>query len=71
MGKLIATAVGNIVISIVVIIFFGLLLAFPTEWLWNGILVGLISGISPISSVWNAWGLLILCGLLFKSGSRK
>jgi len=29
--------------------------------------VGLVAGITPITSVWQSWGLLILCAFLFKS----
>lgn len=48
--------------------FFGIVLSFPTMLLWNGCLVPAISGIHLIS--WKqAWGILVLCSLLFKSTS--
>lgn len=54
---------------IIVILLIGLLVSYPVMWLWNGCLVGTVAGISPIVSVWHAWGMLILTGLLFKSSS--
>jgi hypothetical protein len=64
--KIIA-GLGLIVFSFLFILIVGLLFSFPVMWLWNGCLVGLVAGISQIPSVWHAWGILILCGLLFKS----
>jgi hypothetical protein len=52
-------------------IVFGLLLGFPVMWLWNACLVGLVTGIGPITSFWQAFGLMVLCGLLFKSSSTS
>lgn len=45
--------------------------AYPVMWLWNGCLVGAIDGIHPISGFWQALGILILCGLLFKSSGSS
>jgi hypothetical protein len=47
----------------------GLLMSWPLMLLWNGCLVGTIDGIGPITSIWQSWGILILCGLLFKSSN--
>lgn len=33
-------------------------------WLWNGILVALFG--LPTLTFWVAWGIMILCGMLFK-----
>jgi hypothetical protein len=61
-----------IVVGIIAIAFvFAILLAFPVMWLWNGCLVGLIAGINPITSFWQAFGLMLLCSLLFKSSNFK
>ena len=57
-----------IVIIVAMIVFLGLLFSLPVMWLWNGCLVGAISGVSEISWL-QAWGILILCGLLFKETS--
>ena len=50
---------------------FAVILAFPVMWLWNGCLVGLVVGINPITSFWQAFGLMLLCSLLFKSSSSS
>jgi len=67
---IIGVAIGVIGIAFVLAI----VLAFPVMWLWNGCLVGLVAGISPIASFWQAFGIMLLCSLLFKSnhtGSKK
>ena len=53
------------------IVLVGLLLSWPVLLLWNGCLVGTVAGISPLSSIWHAWGILILCGFLFKGVSAS
>ncbi len=58
--------------AIALIVGIGALLALPVMWLWNGVLPNLFAAavVKPID-FWNAWGLLILCGLLFKSFSSS
>lgn len=58
--------------GIALIVGIGALLALPVMWLWNGVTPNLFAGavIKPID-FWNAWGLLILCGLLFKGSSSS
>lgn len=63
MGVVIAI---GLVLTIVVIV--GLVLAFPVMLLWNGCLVGAITGVNDITWL-QAWGILVLAGLLFKSSS--
>jgi hypothetical protein len=46
---------------------FGLLFALPVYYLWNGCLVGTVHGVEPLRSIWHAWGVLALCGSLFKA----
>jgi len=46
------------------------LLAWPTQWLWNNALVGAVEGINPIG-FWQALGINFLCNALFKSTSSK
>ena len=36
--------------------------------LWNWVMVGVFG--LPAISLWLAWGLMILCGILFKSSVR-
>lgn len=46
----------------------GAILAVPVMLLWNGVMPNLFPpGIVKPIDFWNAWGLMILCGLLFKS----
>lgn len=51
------------VIALIVII--AVILSFPVMWLWNW-LMPVIFGLIKIT-VWQALGLSLLCGLLFKS----
>jgi hypothetical protein len=39
-------------------------------WLWNLAVFGTIPGVPEIG-YFNAWGLYLLCAILFKSTSRK
>lgn len=45
-------------------------LAWPTQLLWNGCLVGAIDGINPIG-FWQALGLNFLFGILIKNSSNS
>ena len=61
-----ATIIGGI--ALIVILSF--LLSWPVYMLWNGSLVGAVDGINTID--WTtAWGISLLCGLLFKSNTTK
>jgi len=42
------------------------LLAWPTQWLWNNVLIGAVDGVHPIG-FWQALGINILFNMLFKS----
>lgn len=59
-----------LIVVVAMIVFIGLLFSLPVMWLWNGCLVGAISGVSEISWL-QAWGIMILCGLLFKSSDAS
>jgi hypothetical protein len=52
--------------GLALIILLGLFISFPTMLLWNGCLVGAIDGVREITWL-QAWGLIILSGLLFKT----
>lgn len=48
----------------------GVLLSFvmswPVMWLWNNCLIGAVDGVHEVS--WTqAWGISVLCGILFQS----
>lgn len=58
-------AIMLVIGAIGLIVFVGLLFSLPVMWLWNAALVPAIPGIKTIG--WfQAWGILILCGFLFK-----
>ena len=65
MGKLevLLAALGVLAVTAVV-------LAWPTQLLWNGCLVGAVDGINPIG-FWQALGLNFLFGILVKNNSNK
>lgn len=52
------------IVGIVVVL--GLLFSFPVMLLWNNCLVPAVDGVKDIGWL-QAWGIMILCGLLFKS----
>jgi hypothetical protein len=70
MDKLFVVIVGIVGIVAIVVVM-ALLFAYPTMWLWNDCLVGVVDGIHPINSVWTALGINVLCGLLFKSSIKS
>lgn len=59
-----------LVAVVALIIAVGLLFSLPVMLLWNGCLVGAISGVNEITWL-QAWGILVLCGLLFKTTLSK
>jgi hypothetical protein len=66
----IAKVIGIAVVGIAGMVVFGLILSLPVMWLWNACLVAAIPGIKEIGWL-QAWGILILCGLLFKNTSSS
>lgn len=59
-------SVMYVLVFVLSVIAFGFLLSWPVMVLWNECLVGAVAGVAKIG--WTqAWGILILCGLLFKS----
>jgi hypothetical protein len=65
MGKLevVLAALGVLAVTAVI-------LAWPTQLLWNGCLVGAVDGINPIG-FWQALGLNFLFGILIKPNSNS
>lgn len=51
-----------------VLVLIPVLLALPTQLLWNNCLVGAVNGINEIG-FWQALGLNVLFSILFKSSS--
>lgn len=58
--------VSAILLAVGLVVIFGLIFSFPVMLLWNGCLVGAITGVNEITWL-QAWGIMILCGFLFKS----
>jgi phosphotransferase system glucose/maltose/N-acetylglucosamine-specific IIC component len=56
------------VVGIVVVL--GLLFSYPVMLLWNGCLVPAVDGVKEIGWL-QAWGLMILFGILFKTTATK
>jgi len=56
------SALGLLVVTAV-------LLAWPTQWLWNNVLIGAVDGVHPIG-FWQALGINILFNMLFKNHSK-
>jgi hypothetical protein len=65
--KTFSAIVGGIVLVIGMILLYAALLAFPTKWLWNWLMTDLFS-LKEITA-WQALGLVMLCGILFKSSN--
>jgi hypothetical protein len=59
-------SIGLIIASMFIILFAAVLMAWPTQWLWNGCLVPAVDGIHEIG-FWQALGLNFLFSMLFKS----
>ena len=54
--------IGMIMLAVVL----GFILSYPIMLLWNGCLVPAVNGVHTIGWL-QAWGIMILFGLLFKS----
>jgi hypothetical protein len=61
-----AVFVGAIVITIVGVLLVSFLLSWPVYMLWNGCLVDAVTGLKEVTWL-QAWGISLLCGLLFKT----
>jgi len=57
-----------LIVGIIVVV--GLLFSYPVMLLWNGCLVPAVDGVKEIGLL-QAWGLMILFGILFKSTISK
>lgn len=68
--KTLIGALALILGSLVLVVIIACLLAWPVMLLWNGCLVGAITGVNVIG-FWQALGLMLLSGILFKSNSSS
>ena len=62
---------GAVMAGITLIVVFGLILSLPVMWLWNGCLVPAMPKVVVEIGWLQAWGISVLCGLLFKSSSSN
>ena len=61
---------GAVLSALALIAVGAIILAWPTQLLWNHSLVGAVDGINPIG-FWQALGINLLFGILFKNSSSK
>ena len=66
----IITIIGGIIVAITGILLFSFLCSWPVYMLWNYCLVGAVAGVNEVSWL-QAWGLAVLCGLLFKTNVER
>jgi hypothetical protein len=62
----IVVIIGAMAIAIVGILLLSFLLSWPVYMLWNGCLVGAITGVNEVTWL-QAWGISFLSGLFFKT----
>jgi hypothetical protein len=62
--------IGAVIFAVIGILFFSFLCSWPVYMLWNYCLVGAVAGVNEVSWL-QAWGLAVLCGLLFKTTVTK
>ena len=62
--------VGLILAGLGALVVIAILLAWPTQWLWNNALVGAVDGINPIG-FWQSLGITFLCNSLFKNSTNS
>lgn len=65
MEKLFSIFIG-VLGGLTFLIFLSFMLSWPVFMLWNGCLVGAITGVNEVTWL-QAWGLSILSGFLFKT----
>lgn len=66
MNSGITTILAAVITAISLGLFFSFLLSWPIYMLWNSCLVGAVAGVAEVTWL-QAWGISVLCGLLFKS----
>jgi hypothetical protein len=60
---------GAVTSALALIALGAVILAWPTQWLWNNALVGAVDGVHSIG-FWQALGINLLFGILFKTSSK-
>jgi hypothetical protein len=62
--------IGLFVLAMLMIIVISILMAWPTQILWNTCLVPAVDGLNFIG-FWQALGINVLCSILFKNSSSS
>ena len=70
MSNITVAIIGSIISSIIVIMILSFLFSWPVYMLWNGCLVGAITGINQVTWL-QAWGISFLSSMLFKSDYKS
>ena len=65
--EILSKIIGFVVLALGALFAFALIMAFPTKWLWNWLMPYLFA--LKTISVWQALGINILCGFLFRSST--
>ena len=60
------TAMAVLMVSVLILAFFAVVLALPTQILWNSVMPDVTKGAVTSLSFWQALGLNFLCVILFK-----
>jgi len=68
-GK-IATQVSTIVLTLLLVSFLSILVAWPIQWLWNNCLVDAVDSVNPIS-FWQAFGINLLVQILLNKNTNS
>jgi hypothetical protein len=63
------SAIFAVIGAVVFFIFVSFLLSWPVYMLWNGCLVGAVSGVHEVTWL-QGWGISILCNILFKNTTK-
>lgn len=67
LSKSIGLIIGGLLLVVIALFGVALILAFPVMWLWNSIIVDIFQ--LPEIGYWKAFGIYLLCGLLFNNVS--
>ena len=62
----ISGVIGVVVLGIAGLLLLSFLLSWPVYMLWNGCLVDAVTGVNEVTWL-QAWGIVVLSGLLFKT----
>jgi hypothetical protein len=61
---------GTIAFGVAGLLLLSFLLSWPVYMLWNGCLVGAVTGVVEVTWL-QAWGITVLCGFLFKPTAKS